>query len=247
MLSVRSKQLGRPAMGGFSLIEMMVAIVIGAIVVAGAVAVIVAINQANSENIQSMRIHQELRSLASVVGDELKRARRLNDAIGVIGTGVSSTSNCNTTPAGSYCPGPFDSIDTSTAGCVRYGYQDSTQNDPSTTTSSNNFRAMYLDSTTKSIYLYVSTTATSFPACPTGTPSSAWIKLNSAQVQVTGMTFNCLTFGSSVSTSTTIPRSCTEIELTLQAQLAFRDISTPATTYTYKLPIFIRSGAVVTS
>jgi len=239
-----NKPLGRASVRGFSLIEMMVAILIGAIVLIGALVVILAINQANSENLQSVRIHQELRTLASVLGDELKRARRLNDAMSAIGTGVSSTSNCTIASTSSFCPGPFDAIDTSTAGCIRYGYQDASQNDPSTTTASNNFRAIYFDATAKSIYLYANTGATAFPNCPGGAPASPWVKLNSDQVSVTGMTFSCLTFGASVSVSTTIPRSCAEIQLTLQAQLAFRDASSPAITYTYTLPIYIRSGAV---
>jgi len=246
MLNVYGRSLGRNHRRGFSLIEMMVAILIGAVVLIGALVVILAINQANSENIQSVRVHQELRALASVVGDELKRARRLNDAMSVIGTGVNSTSTCTTS---SPCPGPFDSIDTSTAGCIKYGYQDKTQNDPSITLSSNNYRAMYFDSTSKSLYLYVNTGATNFPACPTSAPASPWVKLNSAQVSVTGMTFSCLTFGTSVSTSTTIPKSCAEIQLTLTAQLAFKDVTQQAApvTYTYTLPIYIRSGSVVTS
>jgi hypothetical protein len=240
MLRIRTKASDRAFMRVFSLIEMMIAILIGSIVVIGALAVILAINQANSENLQSVRIHQELRALASVIGDELKRARRLNDAMSAIGTGVSSTSNCNTSPAGAYCPGPFDSINFATAGCVLYGYQDATQSDSSNTTASNNFRAIYFDATSKSIYLYTNTAATAFPTCPTTAPASPWVKLNSAQVEVTGMTFACGVTGSTAT-------SCSEIDLTLTARLAFRDQYTPsAITYTYTLPIYIRSGAVIT-
>lgn len=247
MLNMRSSQRNRAPVRGFSLIELMIALLIGIIVSAGALTLILAINQANSETIQATRIHQELRSLASIVSDELKRARRLNDAMAAIGTGVNSTSNCTIASTSSYCPGPFDSIDTSTAGCVRYGYQDATQSDPSTTTASNNFRAMYFDAPSKSIYLYVNAAATAFPTCPTAAPGSPWVKLNSAQVNITGVTINCVSYGTTVSTSTAIPGSCAEIDLTLQGQLAFRDISTRANTYTYTMPIYIRSGAIVTS
>ena len=247
MLKICGKRVDRASARGFSLIEMMVAMLIGAIVVLGAITVILAINRANSENLQSVRINQELRALASVLGDEIKRARRLNDAMSAIGTGVSATSNCTIASTSAYCPGPFDSIDTATAGCIRYGYQAVAQNDPSTTTATNNYRAIYYDATSKSIYLYANTGATAFPACPTTAPGNPWVKLNSAQVNVTGMTFQCVTFGTSVSTSTTIPKSCADIELTLTAQLAFRDTTAPTITYTYTLPIYIRSGAVVTS
>jgi type II secretory pathway pseudopilin PulG len=105
---------------GFSLIEMMVATSVGMIVVAGAVTLIVAISHANSETIQSTRINQGMRTLASVIGEEIRRARRLHDPIAYVGQG--GTSN-----------GMLDFIDTSqtntTAGdCLIYGYQDTTLN-----------------------------------------------------------------------------------------------------------------------
>jgi prepilin-type N-terminal cleavage/methylation domain-containing protein len=234
MLNINHEQCGRPIMRGFSLIEMMIAIFIGSLVAVGALILILSINQANSQNIQVTRIHQELRALASVISDEIKRSRRMHDPMATVGTGVTAN-------------GTFDGIVTSTAGCVQYGYQDAAQNDPSTDTAAgvNNFRAINLDTTTNNV-MFVSNTAA--VTCPTSATAGA-VALNSAQLKVTGLTFNCITYGTSVTTSNTIPYACDEIDLTVQGTMTFRDTYTAKTnpSYTYTQPIYIRSGAVKTS
>src|ERR1700746_1214039 len=77
---------------GFSLIELMISVTIGLIVMAGAVSLIVSIDQSNSESIQSTRLTQELRALAGVIADDLKRTKRLYDPIADVAQG--STANC---------------------------------------------------------------------------------------------------------------------------------------------------------
>lgn len=118
MLNSQSlRSMGAP-LRGFTLIEMMVSITIGLIVAAGAVSLIVAINQANSETIQSTRLTQELRSLASVISDDLKRTRRIDDPVSMVGQGTAAA--C---PAVPKTPAqPCYRIYTGTAGCVSYGY-----------------------------------------------------------------------------------------------------------------------------
>jgi len=122
-------------MRGFSLIEMMVSIFIGMLVALGAVSLIVSIDSANSETIQSSRIDQEMRALASVIADEIKRARRLHDPITYVGQGGTNS-------------GTFDTVDTSTAGCILYGYQDATLDSAAATQDFvNNYEAIYLSTT----------------------------------------------------------------------------------------------------
>jgi Tfp pilus assembly protein PilW len=74
----------------------MISMVIGLIVVAGAVSLIVAIDQSNSEAIQSTRLTQELRTLAAVIADDVKRTRRVDDPVAMVGQGTAKT--CATSP-----------------------------------------------------------------------------------------------------------------------------------------------------
>jgi prepilin-type N-terminal cleavage/methylation domain-containing protein len=89
---------------GFSLIEMMVALVVGLIVSAAAVAFLVSIAKVNKENLEVTRVTQELRSVSEVINRELRRARYVSDPIGNIAQGglgvpqvndtISITANC---------------------------------------------------------------------------------------------------------------------------------------------------------
>src|SRR5260221_878874 len=85
MLMIQQKSTAWQNAQGFSLIEMMVSIVIGLLVMAGATTLIVAINQANATTIESSRLTQELRTTLEVIANDLRRARRLDDPVGVMG------------------------------------------------------------------------------------------------------------------------------------------------------------------
>ena len=248
---------------GFTLIEMMVSIVIGMLVALGAVSLIVAIDRANSETIRASRLDQEMRALASVIGDEVKRARRLHDPLFFVGQGGTNS-------------GVFDLVDTSTAGCIVYGYQDATLNDDLSASSPkegvNNFEAIYLDSgavffarlseTCTSSTAATCTTTTNGPlacASATNTGKGATVtQLNSAQLNVTSLIFKCVTSnGTTVSdvANTTaadtalVQQTCNQIDLTLSATLSSGDAIDKKNpiTHTYVQQIFIRSGAAKTS
>ena len=228
MLIARHKLSGKHAISGFSLVEMMVAIVIGMIVMAGAIVLIVAINKANSETIQSARLNQELRALASVIASEIKRARRLHDPISSVSQGATTG-------------GIFDQIDTSTAGCILYGYQDSTMNDATSTADAvNNYRVIRLSITAGigSVVLGSSTTAVD---CNTNGTA-----LNSSQLNITGLTFTCATNVAGL-TATQAKEVCGEIDLSLTGKLNSGDSYTNSLSRTYSQPIFIRSGSIKTS
>ena len=216
-------------MRGFSLIEMMVAIVVGMIVMAGAIGLIVAISTSNSQTIQATRAHQELRALASVIADESKRSRRLHDGIRYVGTGATTN-------------GTFDFVDASAGNCILYGYQDKTKYATSDDTSAatNSYRAISLQ-TTAGVGSVVLASANAAVTCTT-----AGTTLNSSQINVTSLQVSC---GSSTTglTATQVKETCSEIDLVLQGKLKSEvGFATPPT-YTYRQSIFIRSGAVKTS
>jgi prepilin-type N-terminal cleavage/methylation domain-containing protein len=91
------------AVRGFTLVELMVALVVGLIVVLAATAFVVSVAKANSENIQVTRLTQELRSLSEVMGRELRRARYVADPVGLIGTGGTPNHDVITLSAGGDC------------------------------------------------------------------------------------------------------------------------------------------------
>jgi len=216
LIDISNRSLPRRARG-FGLIEMMVSIVVGLIVVGGAINLVVAINQANNDTIQSTRLTQELQALASVISDEIKRARRIHDAYAIVGTGVIAGT------------GKFDAINYATSGCIVYGYQDSTLNDTGQDTAAavNNYRAISRSSS-GNVFIASGTTAVS---C-----TSSGVQLNTQQIKITSLTFAC---GSSTATST----SCSEIDMTLTGQLTSGDAYSKAITRTVIQQIFVRSGA----
>lgn len=73
--------------GGFTLIELMVALVVGLVVILAAVSFLVSIAKANSEDIQVTRLTQELRALSEVTSREIRRARYVADPIGLVAQG----------------------------------------------------------------------------------------------------------------------------------------------------------------
>jgi prepilin-type N-terminal cleavage/methylation domain-containing protein len=93
---------------GFSLIELMVALVAGLIVVGAVLALVASIMQSNRETLQSTRLNQELRATLAVVANDLRRARSVEDPLTVA---VAAGGN------------PFAAVSTATAGCVMYAYE----------------------------------------------------------------------------------------------------------------------------
>ncbi|MBW3550191.1 MAG: prepilin-type N-terminal cleavage/methylation domain-containing protein [Proteobacteria bacterium] len=72
---------------GFSLVELMVAVVVGLAVVLATLGFVVSVAQANSENIQVTRLTQELRAITEVMTRELRRARYTADPVSLIASG----------------------------------------------------------------------------------------------------------------------------------------------------------------
>lgn len=102
--------LRRSNAAGFSLIELMVALVAG-LIITFAVTSFVAMTISNSSaTVRATRLTQELRALTEVVAREVRRARSVQDPISRVGTGCTAASTCN-----------FSTI-TVSAGCILYSY-----------------------------------------------------------------------------------------------------------------------------
>lgn len=94
---------------GFSLVELMVAMVLGLIVSGAVLALVVAIIHSNRQTLQSTRLNQELRATLAIIANDLRRARAVDDPLS---TAV--------VPGGN----PYRAVSTANAGCVVYAYED---------------------------------------------------------------------------------------------------------------------------
>jgi type IV pilus assembly protein PilW len=159
---------------GFSLVEMMIAIVVGIIVSGAALALVVSIMKSNADTIRATRLTQELRATAEVIARDLRRARSVTDPVANVGA-ATVLGSCNAISPASSDPTPSGS-------CITYGY-DCTK--PSGGSLSATFRAVGLAG--GKVRLASSSTAT--PSCPT---ASSGTQLSSNAVTITGLTFTAL-------------------------------------------------------
>lgn len=64
----------RARSSGFTLIELMVALVLGLVVVGGVMAVFINTYQANAQNIKAVRLNEEMRAIVSMMSRDIRRA-----------------------------------------------------------------------------------------------------------------------------------------------------------------------------
>jgi prepilin-type N-terminal cleavage/methylation domain-containing protein len=148
---------------GFTLVEMMVAMVLGLLVVAAVLAFIFSLIRANSETVLSTRLNQEMRSTMALISSDIRRARGLSDPIAAIGTGGVVN--------------PYAAIDLSTANCMRYSYSESVGG-------ATDFRAIRLDAGTGKVVLVRAANAAG------ATCNTAGTVLNTDGVVITNLTFS---------------------------------------------------------
>lgn len=160
MLRMRIPSRRRQA--GVTLVEMMVAIVVGLIVIAAVLALIVSIMKANRQSIEATRLMQEMRATAAVIASDVRRARGVNDPLAVVKLAGGN---------------PYKDIDTTTAGCIRFAYDGG---------ASGPYRVIYRDAATNK----VRTAGGAGPA--NATCNSAGVELTSDQVRITALTFQRL-------------------------------------------------------
>ena len=146
--------------GGFTLVEMMVAMVLGLVVVSAVLAFIFSLIRANSETVLSTRLNQELRGTMSLIANDLRRARGVSDPIGAVNQGGAVNN-------------PFSTVAIPVSkDCVRYSYSADGATD---------YRAMRLNSATNKIELVRQSTAAAATCTATGTA------INSDGVEITGL------------------------------------------------------------
>jgi hypothetical protein len=107
MLKTRTR--GRCA-GGFSLVELMVAMAAGLVLVGSVLALLASTARANAITLQSTKLSQELRALSGIVVGEVRRARYNPTALTNIGLGNAALN-------------PFDEVRIEGGGsCLRFSY-----------------------------------------------------------------------------------------------------------------------------
>jgi prepilin-type N-terminal cleavage/methylation domain-containing protein len=89
------RNVSRRFQAGVTLVELMIAMVVGLIVVGAAIGLIVALMRSNSETIHSARLSQEMRALADLTTMEIRRARGLVDPLANVGQGGAAATTCN--------------------------------------------------------------------------------------------------------------------------------------------------------
>ncbi len=92
--------------GGFTLVELMVAMVIGLIVIGAVTALVLSMVRSNKETIAATRLTQELRATTAVITSELQRAGSSGNPFNITSTVALGT------------------VNTSTANCIIYSYGD---------------------------------------------------------------------------------------------------------------------------
>lgn len=199
---------------GFTLVEMMVALVLGLIVVAAVISLVTSIMKSNRQTIESTRLMQELRATAAVVSTDVRRSRSVVDPLAAV---TQSGGN------------PFKNVTTATAGCIQYGYEGG---------AGGNYRTMHL--TSEKIYL--STRNSSDPGC-NGTDLTSTNPRNtiltSNGVRITALTFEPLPLDASNNPpSTDVVR---EIRMTITGSLITEDPEMKPISRTITQSIFIPS------
>lgn len=196
---------------GFSLIELMVALVVGLIVVGAVLALIVAIMKSNRETLQATRLNQELRATMAVIATDIRRARGVEDPMT---TATMTPTNV-----------PYKDIDTSTAGCIRYGYFDVIDDDGNGNAADDNYHSLYLFNGN------VRRASKSLFADATCALGNVGKQLGSDQVAITSMTF----------TPATTSATAREFEVTLTGHLVDDDAALASISRTITQTVFVRS------
>ncbi|MEO7773365.1 MAG: prepilin-type N-terminal cleavage/methylation domain-containing protein [Steroidobacteraceae bacterium] len=177
----------RPA--GFSLVELMVAMVIALIVVSAVVALVLSVLRTNAAAATSVKLTQDGRAIGDIVGRELRRARFAGNYLQFVGTSGAIAN-------------AFGVVDLTTAGCVKFSYDANANgvvnaNEPKSLFRSGN-----------NIYLKQSATIAASDCSVTNA-----LRLNSPDVQVTGLVFTrtnnqvAVTLTLALDSDTTITRS----------------------------------------
>lgn len=100
--------LNRPGQRGLSLIELMISLSVGLFLLGGLLTFLLNNTKSNADTAKAVRLSQELRSTMDLMAGDIRRAGFWGNAQ----LGIGSTPVAN----------PFGAINTSTAGCILYSY-----------------------------------------------------------------------------------------------------------------------------
>ncbi len=192
---------------GFSLIEMMVALVVGLIVTAAVLALVVAIMKSNRQTLDSTRLNQEMRATLAVISSELRRARSVDDPL-TIAKRVGGN--------------PYGSVDTATAGCIRFAYAGGVGGD-----------CRVLRRATNAIEL-LTAAPNAAGNCTTTCAAGGGIALGSNQVRITALTFTPTTTALTAATTR-------RYDVTITGNLVSPDPELSGISRTMTETIFVRS------
>lgn len=148
---------------GFSLVELLVAMVLGLIVIGAVIALVLSMMRANNQTISATRLTQELRAVAALMAADIRRAGSVQDPLTAATADAGDPEN------------PYATVSTGTAGCIRYGYADAEGGD---------YHSIFLSG--GAVYLKASGTQANAD-CSAGSGDPA---LSSPQVTVTALTFS---------------------------------------------------------
>lgn len=211
MLNVASPSSARHPARGFTLIELLVGMAVGIIVVSALVAFIVSSVQANSENLRSIRLTQELRALTEVVGREIRRARYVSadDLLAAVGQDPLP-------PAVTQFRGVL-ARDNGNADCIEFSYFVPDDNDPNTDPRPG--RIIWLENERINVARYdVSDIPAALTGFCAGAPPGDSLPISSPEVRVTAFNLD----GSDAACFSTDPVAninCAAINLSITAEL----------------------------
>lgn len=203
---------------GFSLVELMVALVLGLIVTGAVIALVVAIIHANRQTLQSTRLNQELRATLAVIANDLRRARAVDDPLTIA-----------MRPGGNPYQAVRASMLSADDGCIVYGYDADEDRDGAVESRWHVLRRETGPSGSARVVLLSTTTEPA--SCTVGGPV---IALGSDQVDITRLVVSPVTTAADEG-------SVREFTVTLTGHLVDDDAALANIERTMSQTVFVRS------
>lgn len=162
-MSMKHRIVSGRRSAGFSLVELMVAMVLGLIVIGAVLALVLSMIRANNQTIAATRLTQELRATAALMSADLRRAGGVQDPL------TTATATAGNPFAAVTIPASPNNT------CIRYSYADA---------EGGNFHSIFLSG--NAVHMKAAATVGGADCAPVLNPSS---RLSSSQVAITNLTF----------------------------------------------------------
>lgn len=200
---------------GYTLIELLIALSIGVVVLAGLTNILVGSIRTSATAIRTSEFNQEIRNMMNIIIRDVKRAGYSKNAVNDLGAGKNTNAFITTVPASNSEPLtiwtnisskalPIVSTDIDTAGsCITFAYdQAGTVGDGVLTLKTDDFRGFRLSNDNAVQSRIAGSTQAPSPSCGVG----LWQDMTSPDINVTNFTFQWLDYTNmNDPTSTTIP------------------------------------------